>query len=254
MYPCVADARGEATEILSVVVNIAVGLVTSVISGSGVWLWQRGNHARALRRKAAFFGLRPGGECLIVMNNKYDRPGSAAHKDVRAMIEVATLAGEFGCQVSVESSGDFHASNDSRTEFCIGGPWGGSNIRTGGHLAAHLPGVDWRPFGPGPDSSAIVVGDDRFLWDRGNEEYALVAKFTPPESARPVLLVCGQSSLANHAAIHFLKRAHRELAGAVPSIDRFCVVVRISSIATYGFQRASLERDVSTKAFAVPTG
>ncbi|WP_246204521.1 hypothetical protein [Streptomyces tailanensis] len=254
MYPTGAGAgvRGEAAEILSVMVNIAVGLVTSVISGSCVWLWQRGKQARALRRKAAFFGIAPGGECLIVMNDKYDRPGSAAHRDVRAMIEVATLASELGCQVSVESSNVFRGSNDGRTEFCIGGPWSGSNLRTGGHLTAHVPGVAWRPFGQGPDSNAIVVGDKRFTWDRGNEEYALVAKFTPPESTRPVFLVCGQSSLANHAAVHFLKRAHKELTRVVSSIDRFCIVVRVSSIATYGFQRTGLEGDVTAAAFAGP--
>lgn len=231
------------------VVNIAVGLVTSVISGCGVWLWQRGKHARVLRRKAAFFGIAPGGECLIVMNNKYNRPGSAGHRDVRAMIEVATLASELGCQVSVESSDDFRASNGGRTEFCIGGPWSDSNVRTGGHLAAHLPGVAVCPFGPGPDASAILVDGHRFRWDRGNEEYALIAKFTPAESTRPVFLVCGQTSLANHAAVHLLKRAHTELGRAVASVDRFCLVIRVSSIATYGHQRAVLARDVSVAAF-----
>ncbi|MBQ0950885.1 hypothetical protein KBZ75_22020 [Streptomyces sp. RK76] len=237
---------------LSLVVNIAVGLVTSVISGSCVLLWQRGKEARVLRRKAAFFGIAPGGECLIVMNDKYDRPGSAAHGDVRAMIEVATLLSELDCRVSVEPSNAFRASNDGRTEFCIGGPWSGSNLRTGGHLTAHVPGISWHPFGPGPDSNAIVVGNSRFLWDRGNEEYALVAKFTPSESTRPVFLVCGQSSLANHAAVHFLKRAHGELARAVSSIDRFCIIVRVSSIATYGFQHTGLESDVTAAAFAAP--
>ncbi|MFJ3894495.1 hypothetical protein [Streptomyces sp. NPDC090083] len=249
MYATEVRVQGEAAEMLSVMVNIAVGLVTSVISGGCVWLWQRGKHARALRRKEIFFGIVPGGECLIVMNDKYDRPGSAAHRDVRAMVEVATLASELGCQVSLESSKDFHASNAGRTEFCIGGPWSGSNPRTGGHLAAHVPGVAWHPFDSGPDSNAIVVGGDLFRWDRGNEEYALVAKFTPPESACPVFLVCGQSSLANQAAVHFLKRTHPELAKAVPSIDRFCILVRVSSIATYGFQRTGLERDVTATAF-----
>jgi hypothetical protein len=252
MYPTGAGVRGEATEILSVVVNIVVGLVTSVISGGCVWLWQRGERARVLRRKAAFFGIRPGGECLIVMNHKYDRPGSAAHRDVQAMIEVATLASELNSQVTVEASGTFQESNDDRTEFCIGGPWSGSNSRTAGHLAAHLPGVSWLPFGSGSDSSAILVGGNRYRWDRGNEEYALVAKFTPLESTCPVFLVCGQSSLANHAAVHFLKRAHTQVARAVPSTDRFAVVVRISSIATYGSQRAGFERDVSAAAFAAP--
>ncbi|MGP4012747.1 hypothetical protein [Streptomyces sp. 4N124] len=228
-----------------------VGLVTSLIGGGCVWLWERGKRARVLRRKADFFGLVPGETCFIVIGNKHDARGVATHKEIRAMIELATLAGQLGCGVATESADDFRGSNDDRTEFCIGGPLGEANLRTGGHLAAHVPGVSILPYGPGPESVAFVVGGRRYLFRKSEVEYALVAKFMPPQATRPVVLVCGQSSLANQAAIHFLKRNHRQVADTIDSVDRYCLLIKVADIGTYGFQGASLERDVTGDAFTV---
>jgi hypothetical protein len=217
-----------------------------------VWLWERGKRSRVLRRKADFFGVVPGETCLVVIGNKHNAQGVAPHKDIRAIIEVATLASQLGSDVVTVTGDDFRGSNDARTEFCIGGPLGDANVRTGGHLSAHLPGVTILPYGPGPDSVAFVVGGDRYLWDKGNVEHAFVAKFTPPEASRPVFLVCGQSSMANQAAIHYLKRNHREVAASLASTDRFCILIKISGIGTYGFEGATFERDATDEAFTRP--
>lgn len=230
------------------VLNIVIGLVTTVLSGGSVWLWEGGKNARLLRRKAAFFGIEPRGTCLIVMNNKYDKPGSMHHNDVQTLIEVATLASDTRAQVTVESGNDFHGSNGDRTEFCIGGP--SSNPRTAGHLRSHLPGVTPRPYDPVTgEAMAIVVGDQRFICDRRNQEYALVAKFTPPEASRPVIVISGQTSIGNRAAIHFLKREYRNLSKTIASTDRFCIIVRVTSIGTYGHEAAELASDVTSVAF-----
>ncbi|WP_323369504.1 hypothetical protein [Streptomyces alkaliterrae] len=235
--------------IQSVLANIAIGLVTSLLGGAFVWLWERAKRIRAENRRAAFFGVRPGQRCLIVVGDKYNSPGTAHRRDVRAVVELALLAGELGCDVSVES-GDFRGGNGDRTEFCVGGPAEGVNARTGGHLAAHLPGVVIHAYdGTAPDSVAIEVGTEKFLFDRGNEEYALVAKFTPAESASPVFLVAGQTSVANLAAVHFLRREYRRVAGQLSSVERFCVLIKVSGIGTYEFHRATLEREVTTAAF-----
>src|SRR5690606_38773854 len=147
-------------------------------------------------------------------------------------------------------SGDFRGGNGDRTEFCVGGPIGGANIRTGGHLAAHLPGVVIHPYdGTHPDSVAIEVGGEKFLFDQGNQEYTLVAKFTPVESVCPVFLVAGQTSMANLAAIHFLRREYAQVARQLSSVERFCVLVKVSDIRTYEFHRARLEREVTAAAF-----
>ncbi|WP_116211562.1 hypothetical protein [Streptomyces olivoreticuli] len=232
-----------------VALNIAIGLVTSVLSGGWVWLWQRGKAARILQRRARFFGLRPGETCIIVMNNRWDLPGSAEHHDVQAMIEAAVLAHQVGCAVSMRSSDEFREGNDNCVEFCIGGPENGSNVRSGGHLAHNLPGVAIRPFSTRRDSMAIVVGGERFLRDRDNQEYALVAKFTPPGASRPVVLTCGQSAIANHAAMYFLTRSYRQLSNLVATTEQFCLVIRVESIGIYGFRGAVLAKDVSAAAF-----
>ncbi|RNF98410.1 hypothetical protein EEJ42_36260 [Streptomyces botrytidirepellens] len=234
---------------LSALANIALGLVTSLLGGGFVWLWERGKRTRALNRKAGFFGVRPGETCLVVLPNKHNAPRAVHHRDVRAVVELAMLAGELGCQVSV-ASGSFRGSNGDRTEFCVGGPLGDANVRAGGHLAAHLPGVTIHPYSDRPEAVAFSVGGEQYLFDQGNEEYALVAKFTPQESSRPVVLVCGQSALANQAAIHFLRREYARVVREIASEDRYCLLIKISDILTYEFHRAVLERDVSAAAFA----
>ncbi|MEU3523585.1 hypothetical protein AB0E62_06920 [Streptomyces sp. NPDC038707] len=229
--------------------NIVIGLVTSLLGGAFVWVWERAKRTREVNRRAEFFGVRPGQACLVVLGSKYNSPGTTTHRDARAAMELAVLAGELGCDVLVET-GAFRGSNGDRTEFCVGGPLGGANLRTGGHLAAHLPGVTLHPYdSTNPDSVAIEVGGEKYLFDRGNEEHVLVAKFTPAESSKPVFVVCGQSSTANLAAIHFLRREFAQVAKRLTAVDRFCVLIKVSDIGTYQHHRAALERDVSAAAF-----
>lgn len=239
----------EGIAIQSVLANIAIGLVTSFLGGGVVWLWERVKRARVVNKQAALFGVLPGQACLFVVGNKYNSPGTTHQRDVRAIIELALLAGELGCQVTVES-GEFRGGNSDRTEFCVGGPSGGANIRTSGHLAAHLPGVVIHPYSAThPDSVAIEVGGEKFLFDRGNQEYALVAKFTPTESKCPVFLVAGQTSVANLAAIHFLRREYMRVFRKLTSVERFCLLIKVSDIRTYDFHRAEIVREVTASAF-----
>ncbi|MGX2995768.1 hypothetical protein JNUCC64_16015 [Streptomyces sp. JNUCC 64] len=238
----------RGTAIQSVLGNIVIGLVTSLLGGGIVWAWERAKRTRAENRRAAFFGVRPGGECLVVLGERFDAPGASAHRDVRAAMELALLAGELGCRVEMETGG-FRGGNGDRTEFCVGGPLA-SNLRTRGHLAAHLPGAVVHPYEPGhPDSVAITVGGTTYPFHKGDVEYALVAKFTPEESGAPVFVVAGQSSLGNLAATHFLRREYGRVARELASLERFCLLVRVSGIATYAHHRAELARDVTADAF-----
>jgi hypothetical protein len=203
-----------------------------------------------VHRRAAFLGLKPGGTCLIVMPNHWQKPGSSSHGDVHTMIEVATLAHEAGCPIAVLPADGLHENNGDRTEFCIGGPT--SNPRTAGHLAAYLPGVTYRAFTARRNAGAILVGGRLFGFDHGRQEHALVAKFTPPHSSRPVIVIFGQRSIDNQAAIHFLTREYRSLANTVASADQFCLIVRVASSDTYGYQATELIADVTVAAFHVP--
>jgi hypothetical protein len=231
----------------SALINILIGLVTSVLSGTAVLLWRQAAGTRVLRRKAAFFGLRPGGNCLIVMNNHWQLPGSTSHDDVKVMLQAATLAQEAGSQVSLIMADKPPHQQESCVEFCIGGPF--SNPRTAAHLAAYLPSVRFRPISDKRSSGAIVVAGRQFTYKRGQQEYALIARFTPRHSSDPVFLICGQRSIDNLAAITFLKREYRLLSKSHGMGTDFCLVIRVISPDTYGYLAAQLEADVTAPVF-----
>lgn len=228
------------------IVNIVIGLVTSVVSGSLVWLWQFVKKTRIWRSRAAFFGLHPGDTCLIVMNHKWNAPGSTHQNDVHAMIDLATVATELGAKISVISCDDIRGGNADRTEFCIGGP--GSNPRTTAHLASYVPGVRVVS-GETRESMAFIAGGQRFSYQQHQQEYAIVAKFIPSAATRPVILISGQTAITNRAAAHLLKCDYRQLMKAVASADRFCLVLRITASSVYGHEMVEVARDVSDVAF-----
>jgi hypothetical protein len=234
----------------SALLNIVIGLVTSVLSGSAVLLWRRVASSRILHRKAAFFGLRPGRPCLIVMNNHWQLPGSASHDDVHVMLEIAALAQEAGCRISVIPADDLRERAEDSVEFCIGGPL--SNPRTAAHLASYLPGVKQRPISVRSDSGAIMVGRQKFAFKRGKQEYALVAKFTPVYSSCPVIVIYGQRAINSRAAINFLKHNYRTLSKTVESVSKFCLIIQVTSSDAYGPQAAELAADVTSAAFIAP--
>ncbi|MEU7471865.1 hypothetical protein AB0A94_25645 [Streptomyces sp. NPDC044984] len=232
--------------------DLLLGLLASCLSGLAVWLWQRGRHTRDLRLRMRVVGARPGDTCLIVMNNKYGAPGTTHHHDVQAMIEAAVLSHSLRCEVEIVRSDDFRGGNEDKPEFCIGGPLG-SNVRSAGHLAHSLPGVVFHPYTHPDHPLAIEAGGELYRWDRGNEGYALLAKFTAPGGDRPVVLVCGQSAVTNHAAAYFLRHSYRRIADTVSSTERFCLLLKVPSIRTYGFQGVTLERDLTDTVFAPGT-
>jgi hypothetical protein len=234
----------------SALLNIVIGLVTSVVSGTAVLLWRRATTSRILHRKAAFFGLRPGRPCLIVMNNHWQLPGSASHDDVQVMLEIAALAHEAGCPVTVIPADELRERDEDSVEFCVGGPL--SNPSTAAHLAAYLPGVKQRPISARSDSGAIVVGGQKFSFKRGRQEHALVAKFTPTNSRTPVILIYGQRAINSRAAINFLKHNYKTLSKAVASISKFCLIIAVTESDAYGAQAAELAADVTSATFVSP--
>jgi hypothetical protein len=233
------------------VLDVVTGLVAAGVSGTAVWVWQRGRGVRTRRGKAAFFGLRPGRDCLVVMNRHWRSPNAVARSDVYALLEVGSLADELGCTVSVQSSDELREGVGDRTEFCIGGP--DSNARAAAHLVAFVPGVTFRPYSDAREPLGIVVGDQRFVREPDKREYALVAKFRPPNAANPVFLICGQTAITNRAAIHFVKDQYSTLRRSLASVDRFSLIVRVTAPDVYGHKMVELQEDVTATAFAPGT-
>ena len=83
----------------AIVLNIVVGLMTSILSGGAVWAWGRARLTRRQRERARFFGVSHAGTCRIVAPQAF--------------------GGTYGV-------GDL-------TEFCVGGPT--ANVRMQSHLA-----------------------------------------------------------------------------------------------------------------------
>jgi hypothetical protein len=222
------------------VLNIVIGLITSVVSGGSVWAWKRLSAARILHRKQALLGLRSDVPCVIILNSHWQLPAVTEHGDVYAIIELAMLAEEAGTTFSLVTA-DAPELNGDRTELSIGGL--GSNPRNVEHVARHLPGVALNKRGD------FTVDGRRFLHTYGRTDHALVAKFTPPQSTRPVLMIMGQSAIANRAAVHLLKRDHKRLSKEIESLDRFCLMLRVDSADTYGYQAVTVAADLSAVAF-----
>lgn len=229
------------------VVDIVTGLVTAVISGGAVWLWQWGNQARRHRRKAAFFGIRPGRIGLVVMPRHWQSPHAVARLDVYALLDVGSLVDELGGGVEVRSAEELREGIGDRTEFCIGGP--DSNPRTAAHLASFVPGVVFRPYSEVGPATEIVSGTDRFVREPGEREFVIVAKFCPVGATRPVFVVSGQTSVTNRAAIHFLRQHYRELARTFSARGDFCLIIQVTSPNIYGHELASLAKDITPTAF-----
>jgi hypothetical protein len=222
------------------VLNVVIGLITSVVSGGSVWAWKRVSTARVLHRKQALLGLRPGAPCVIILNNHWEMSAVTEHGDVYAIIELAILAAESGCAFSLVPA-DAPELNGHRTELSIGGL--GSNRRNVEYLAGHLPGVKVNQRGD------FTVDGQRFLHKQGRADHALVAKFTPPQSEQPVLMIMGQSAIANRGAVHLLKRDFKRLSKEIDSLDRFCLMLRVDAADTYGYQAVQVATDLSAVAF-----
>ncbi|MFJ7423885.1 hypothetical protein ACIQXD_35670 [Streptomyces uncialis] len=96
---------------------------------------------------------------------------------------------------------------------------------------------------------AVTVGGTTYPFRKGDVEYALVARFTPEKSGAPVFVVAGRPSLTNLAATCFLRREYGRMAREPASVERFCLLVRVSGITAYAHHRAEIARDVTADAF-----
>jgi hypothetical protein len=253
----------------SVLINIVVGLVTSLLSGTAVWAGQRLRSLRRRQQAAAFFGVGAGQRCLLVIYRTpwQPSPDSMRHADVQALVDLAVRLRELGAEPEVVPFDRLASAPGQQTEFCIGGPT--VNARTQTHLARYLPGVTMRPWDrTRRDSTAVVVGQQRFLHtpppgpgsgaDGGEQEqvYAVLARFVPPSGDRPVFVISGQTALANRGAVQFLtrsgnqRRLRRLAAGDATGGGRFCLVVRVAWPRVYGHQLVEVASDVTAAAFA----
>jgi hypothetical protein len=122
----------------AVILNIVVGLITSLISGASVWVWGRARVTRRQRDRARFFGVSPGDTCRIVAPQAFGAPRTVSKHDVFSIVELAKLMRDLRADVDVVAAGEGTHGVGDLTEFCVGGP--AANTRMQSHLARFLPG------------------------------------------------------------------------------------------------------------------
>lgn len=228
--------------------NLLIGIVTSIITGLAVWLWDRIRFSRNLNRKSDFFGIRPSEQVLIIMNQHPQTPHRMSHGDVETLVEVARIVHEIRGEATIAPFDKILEPAGSVTEFCIGGP--DSNERTKAHLRNFLKGIYINPYSPGtPDSIAILTKGEIFRFERDEKEYAILAKFRPASNSHPVLLVCGQTSKTNRAAGYYLGQNYDKSLRKKFGNGQFCLILKVTSPASYGYKAVELAKDVTDTAF-----
>jgi hypothetical protein len=233
------------------VASVALGLLTSVISGTALWVGQRLWALRRRQRAAAFFGVRAGERCLLVMNRAPASPQGMRHSDIHALIDLAVTLRELGAEPEVTVFDQLTEAPGQLAEFCVGGP--DANERAQAHLARFLPGVGFRPYNPRRrDSLAIVAGEQRFNCTPSEEVHALLARVLPAGAGgRPLFVIAGQTAVGNRGAVAYLLREAARLRSlASYHGGQFCVVVRVTQPARYGHGMAELASDLTGTAFA----
>ncbi|MGH4031285.1 hypothetical protein ACQB60_20385 [Actinomycetota bacterium Odt1-20B] len=237
--------------------NILLGLVATGISAGLGWFTRTSLWRRALGRKQRFFGLPADTECLLVVNGKAGEPRwTVARRDVFALLEISMLIKECGARAEIVAHDTARRGLGETTEFCIGGPV--SNQRMAAHLRNLLPGFSMNTADTtGPRLGAFTVGGQQYRMDKGRVEHVLLARlFSRDEGGggRPVFLICGQHSNANHAAARYLARRHVQLAKTYKDAP-FCQLLKVVDSEAYGPDVVELVGDVTRAAVtpAVPS-
>jgi hypothetical protein len=235
-------------DILTVVPALATGVLGALVG----WLARTHLWRRRLRRRQRFFGLPAGAECLLVVNQDSGRgSGSVARQDAFALLELSALIRECGAEPDIQAHDAVRQGFGVRTEFCVGGPV--ANRRVEAHLRSLLPGVaiDTGTAGRAGDGT-ITVGGETYRAQKGEREYALLARLTAPDGHRPVFLACGQRSVTNQAAVRYLARHHQRLIRRFGADGSFCLLLRAVNSEAYGPDLTELVADVTAAATKAP--
>ncbi|MEZ0093411.1 hypothetical protein [Streptacidiphilus sp. EB129] len=230
------------------VLNIVLGVVSSVFSAGLAWALQAVLRRRKLDRRRRFFGLYPGTESRLVVPRKAGSSVSQrviAQRDVYALMELAALVRDCGAEAEIVSHDEVQQGLGDKAEFCIGGPV--ANERTAAHLRWKLPGIavtaEWEA-----GINELTVGDRSYVREIGKADHAVLGRIAAGEGERPTFLICGQTATANLAAVRYLTRHHRDLIRRYSPEDSFCLLLRVIQPDAYGADVVELLGDVTEQA------
>ncbi|MFD7322578.1 hypothetical protein ACFV9D_16035 [Streptomyces sp. NPDC059875] len=230
--------------------NVVLGVLATGVSASLGWLTRTYLWRRALRRKQAFFGLRDGSECLLVVNRQAGNERAVHSVDVSALLELSALIKDCGARPEIVQHDMARQGLGDRAEICVGGPY--SNRRMAAHLASLLPGLTMNVESePVADRGMFTVGGEVYRGVHGETEYVLLARLTGGEGGRPVFLLCGQSAVCNQAAARHLARHHEKLARKYGS-GPFVLLLKVVNSQAYGPDVVELVADLTRAARTAP--
>lgn len=228
----------------STIQDLLIGLITSVIAGFSVWFWERFRRTLDLTHKSSFFGIRPGENCLVVINHNPRGRDLLSHRDVETVVEIVKIICEIDGEVTIAAFDKALEPAGEITEFCVGSP--DSNERTGVHIKNFMQNIYNNPSSKDEsDSLAILIAGETYRHKRGDIEYAILAKVVPNQYSRPVFLMSGQSSLGNKASIYFLAKNYKTVLWDKYKYNSFCLLLRIREPKLYGYKSVELVKDLT---------
>jgi hypothetical protein len=222
--------------------QLALGVGSSVLSGSAVWLGQRMRVSRRTRARRRFLGLHRHGRSRIVVGHKFGSHNSIHVNDVAAALEVSALLRSAGSEPDVLAPTAAAGAPRDAVEFCVSGP--DSNERTEAHLRRFVPALKVHPpVQDDPRRLAYQVDGEEYRMEIGQAEYVLVARICRPSRPR-LFLVCGQTSLSNRAGALYLGERLGDLRHTHGDERSFGVILRVVDSQTYGHREFEEVRPV----------
>jgi len=227
-------------------VQLALGVGSSVVTGSAVWVGHRVRTTTRTRTLRRFLGLvGPHRDaCRIVVGRHHSSPRLIHQYDVAAMLEVSALVRATGVQPVVLSAEEAAEAADG-VEFCISGPT--ANVRMAAHLRRYLPGLTHAPADDSPRSLALLVGGQVFAAERGKTEYVALARVCRPGRA-DLFLLDGQTGITNRAAAVFLAENRVRLRRRFGDDETFVLLLRVTDPEAYGHREVEEVADVTAAA------
>jgi hypothetical protein len=227
--------------------QLVLGVGSSAIAGTAVWLGQRAVASGRRRSRSRFLGLtgRWSQTCRLVVGRNPKQTNSIHESDVAAMLEISALTRAVGVEPRILSPAEAGADDADQVEFCLTAR--DANRRTKAHLERWLPGLTMSPFSEG---LAYTAGGAQFRRDPGVLEYVVLARICRP--GRPHLwIVAGQTGITNRAGARFLAEHGARLRHRFGDDRTFCLVLRVIEPATYGYREVEEAADVTVNALAL---
>lgn len=223
--------------------EIALGIVTSVITGLAVWFWSKFRFNRKDRLKAKFFGMKKGEAVFCTINQHPAGPKLMSHGDILTLFDVTKVAHELSAEIIIKPTDEARLTPGDQVEFCIGGI--DSNPRTKVFLDKYFNGLKMKSY-KDSESLKIYTNNESFSYIKAKKAFSILAKFYPENKKNPVFLICGQTNISNRAAGYYLNSNFEDLYAKYKE-QPFCLIIGVEDFHLFGYKSAKLIGDFSDR-------